>query len=121
MQSVMNTLIVPAFKRGDYGLGIVDGVRGMSATARGLALPKPTLPWWWWPTVLLVGLAVVFLIINLFQTGHSGWAWALIAGLAGVIFYILWTMMTSSGSSGGGSSGGFGGGSSGGGGASGSW
>lgn len=58
----------------------------------------------------------VALIINLFKTGRSGWAWALIAFLGLLIFAILRSSANS-----GGSSGGFGGGFSGGGGASGSW
>jgi len=116
MKNVMDTLIVPAFKRGDFKVGIVDGVRGMTAVVRGLALPAPTLPWWWWPAVIAGILGIIALIINLFQTGRSGWAWALIVALAGLIFYLLWAS-----SKAGGSGGGFGGGSSGGGGATGSW
>lgn len=113
-RSVMNRLIVPAFKRDDYAAGIVDGVRGLDAMARGLALPKPTTPWWFWPLVIgaLVGLGL--LIFNLFKSGRRGWAWALIAALGVLLFFLLRN-------SGGGSSGGFGGGSSGGGGATGSW
>jgi len=113
---IMQSLIVPAFKRGDYSTGIADGVRGLDAVARGLQLPKPTPPWWVWPA--LIGGAVLFaaMIYNLFKTGRSGWAWALIAALAVLIFFLLRTAASS-----GNSSGGFGGGSSGGGGATGSW
>jgi len=116
MQQVMDTLIIPKFKEGNYGLGIVDGVRGMNSVARGLALPKPTAPWWFMPLVIAVGLGLVFLIYNLFKTGRSGWAWALIVALAVALFFILRNAGQSSGSGGG-----FGGGFSGGGGASGSW
>jgi uncharacterized protein len=111
---VMQSLIVPAFKRGDYSTGISDGVRGMDAMARGLQLPKPTAPWWFWPAVIIGGIGLVMLIINLFRTGRSGWAWALIIGIGMLLFFILRNMPS-------GSSGGFGGGSSGGGGATGSW
>lgn len=112
---VMQSLIIPAFKRGDYATGITDGVRGMDAMARGLQLPKPTPPWWFWPAVIVGGIGLVLMIINLFKTGRSGWAWALIAAIGLLLFFIL----RNAGS--GGSSGGFGGGSSGGGGATGSW
>ncbi|MDH4182723.1 MAG: TPM domain-containing protein [Nitrospinota bacterium] len=116
MQQVMDTLIVPAFKRGDFGLGISDGVRGMDSVARGLALPKPTAPWWFLPLVIVSVIGLIALIYNLFKTGRSGWAWALIVALAIALFFIIRNAGSSSGSGGG-----FGGGSSGGGGASGSW
>ena len=113
---IMDNLIIKHFKSGNFSLGILDGVRGLDAMARGLSLPKPTAPWWFLPAVILGGIGLVMLIINLFKTGRSGWAWALIAAIAVLLFFILRTAATS-----GGSGGGFGGGSSGGGGASGSW
>jgi len=116
MQQVMDKLIVPQFKRGDYAMGIVDGIRGMDSVARGLALPKPTAPWWFLPLVIVVIAGLIFLIYNLFKTGRSGWAWALIVALGVALFFILRNAGQSSGSGGG-----FGGGFSGGGGASGSW
>jgi uncharacterized protein len=112
---IMQSLIVPAFKRGDFSTGITDGVRGLDAMARGLQLPKPTPPWWFWPLTIGGLIFVGLLIYNLFKSGRSGWAWALIAALAVLIFFLLRTAASS------GSSGGFGGGSSGGGGATGSW
>lgn len=115
-KQVMDTLIIPAFKNNDFGLGIVQGVEGMDAMARNLALPKPEAPWWFIPAIVGLILFCIGLIINLFKTGRSGWAWALIAFLG----FILWSILSAS-SRGGGSSGGFGGGFSGGGGATGSW
>ena len=115
-QRVMGELIVPAFKRGDYGAGIRDGVRGLDAMARGLALPKAESPGGFWP--LLIGglVLMVAMIVNLFKRGQKGWAWALIALLGVILFFLIRAAMA-----GGGSGGGFGGGSSGGGGATGSW
>ena len=115
-RSVMDELIVPKFKQDNYSTGIVDGVRGLDAMARGLGLPRPTTPWWFWPVVIAGLIGVVLLIINLFKTGRKGWAWALILGLAAILFFML-----RAAAAGGGSGGGFGGGSGGGGGASGSW
>jgi uncharacterized protein len=112
---IMQSLIVPAFKRGDYSTGITDGVRGLDAMARGLQLPKPTAPWWFWPLTIGGFIFLGVMIYNLFKSGRSGWAWALIAALAVALFFLLRTASSS------GSSGGFGGGSSGGGGATGSW
>lgn len=114
-QDIMDNLIINQFKSGNFSLGILDGVRGLDAMARGLALPKPTAPWWFMPAIIIAAVLLVFLIINLFRTGRSGWAWALIAAIGLLLFFIL--RSAGSGTSGGG----FGGGSSGGGGASGSW
>ncbi len=113
-EDVMASLIVPAFKRGDYAIGISDGVRGLDAIARGLGLPQPTAPWWLLPALILAAIGFAFLIYNLFKTGRKGWAWALILALAAILFFVLRTAASGSG-------GGFGGGSSGGGGATGSW
>lgn len=113
---IMQSLIVPAFKRGDFALGITDGARGLDAMARGLQLPQPTRPWWVLPAMILGAIFIGFAIYNLFRTGRSGWAWALIAGLAVALFFLLRASAQA-----GGSGGGFGGGSSGGGGATGSW
>ncbi|VVS95626.1 TPM domain-containing protein [Desulfoluna spongiiphila] len=115
-RQVMNELIIPAFKRGDYATGIADGVRGLDAMARGLALPKPKSPWWVFPAVAGGLVLVVIMIINLFRSGRKGWAWALLGVLGVILFFIIRAMLSSAGSGGG-----FGGGSSGGGGATGSW
>ena len=112
---IMQNLIIPAFKREDYATGILDGVRGLDAMARGLALPQPTAPWWFLPALIGGAVLFVLMIINLFRSGRSGWAWALIAALAALIFFAMRNANS------GGSAGGFGGGSSGGGGATGSW
>jgi len=115
-QEVMNTLILPEFRQGNYAEGILAGVRGMDAMARGLALPKPKAPWWVLPAFVLFVAVVVGVIISLFKSGRKGWGWALLIGLGALLFFLLRAAASS-----GGSGGAFGGGSSGGGGASGSW
>lgn len=110
---IMQSLIIPGFKRGDFPVGVTDGVRGMDAMARGLQLPKPTAPWWFLPAIIIGAIFFIALIYNLFKSGRKGWAWALIAFLFVVLFFLLRNS--------GGSGGGFGGGSGGGGGATGSW
>lgn len=113
-ENVMDNLIIPQFKRGNFSLGIIDGVRGMDAMARGLELPAPTTPWWYWPAIAIGTVFTVVLIANLFLNGRTGWAWALIAIIGVMLFYVLKATARGSGR-------GFGGGFSGGGGASGSW
>lgn len=115
-EQVMNTLIIPQFKEGKFSEGILAGVRGMDAMARGLELPKPKQPWWTIPLMLAVLGLIIAVIISLFKSGHKGWGWALIALLGVILFFLLRSAAQARGSGGG-----FGGGSSGGGGASGSW
>lgn len=112
---IMQSLIIPKFKSGDYSSGIYEGVKGLDATARGLALPKPEIPK---STIILMIIGVIGIVAiaySLFKSGRTGWGWAFLAAVAIIIFFILRAAATS------GSSGGFGGGSSGGGGATGSW
>ncbi len=115
-QQVMNTLIVPEFRNGNYSEGILAGVRGMDAMARGLQLPRPKQPWWALPLLIALIALVVGVIVSLFKSGRTGWGWALIIALGALLFFLLRAAARS-----GGSGGAFGGGSSGGGGASGSW
>jgi uncharacterized protein len=115
-EQVMNTLVIPRFKEEKFSEGILAGVRGMDAMARGLALPKPEQPWWTIPLMLAVLGLIIAVIISLFKSGHKGWGWALIALLGVILFFLLRSAAQARGSGGG-----FGGGSSGGGGASGSW
>lgn len=115
-QQLMNTQIIPAFKRNDYSAGILAGVTGMDAMARGLELPRPKQPWWVLPLVIGGFLLIVGVIISLFRSGRKGWGFALLGALVILLFFFLKAAAASRGSGAG-----FGGGSSGGGGATGSW
>ena len=123
---IMNQQIVPKFKQGDFGGGIIAGVKALDAMARGKELPKvppPPTPWWHYALVVgFIGLAI-FTVISLIRRGSGGWAWLLWAAAFGIVGYMLYSMLTSSarGGSGGFGGGSFGGGFSGGGGATGSW
>jgi uncharacterized protein len=122
-QQIMDDLIIPRFRSGDYSGGIVAGVEGLDKLARDLKLPtKPVPASTYWIGAVLIGLAI-FTIVSLIRRGSGGWAWLLWGAVFAIIGTILYQMMTHrSGSSGGGYSGGsFGGGFSGGGGATGSW
>ena len=81
---VMDNLILPAFRRGDLSQGILDGVRGFDAMARGLALPSPPRPWWLIPAVAAGGLLLIGGIVSLGRSGRRGWAWA-ITGFVGAL------------------------------------
>ncbi len=121
-ERIMQELIIPQFKAGDYSRGIVAGVEGLDAVARELELPTAPKPKWFYPVVIGVIGLMIFTAVSLYRRGASGWAWVLWGVVFTVIFVILRNMAKSSGGSGGGYGGGsFGGGFSGGGGASGSW
>ena len=83
-REIMDSLILPAFRRGEMSRGILDGVRGFDAMGRGLALPMPPLPWWLIPAVAAGALALIGGIVSLSRSGRRGWAWA-IAGIVGGI------------------------------------
>ena len=113
---IMDNLIIPAFKKGRFSAGILDGVRGLDAMARDLQLPKPKRSWW--QLLVFVGLFAlgIGVAISLIKSGRKGWGWGLLAVLGVILFFVLRMAMSQSGSGGA-----FGGGSSGGGGATGSW
>ena len=120
---IMNEQIIPHFKKGDFGSGIVAGVKALDAMARGEELPTVPRPWWHYALVVgFIGLAI-FTVISLIRRGSSGWAWLLWAAVFGIVGYMLYSALTNAGRGGSGGFGGgsFGGGFSGGGGASGSW
>jgi uncharacterized protein len=124
-QQIMDLLVLPEFKNDSYSEGILAGVRGMDALARGLSLPPPRQPSWFLPLSIVVFLAVSSVVFSLIYSGRRSWAWILLAALAAVIFFFLSRAGRSGNRNGGdhgGSAGGlFRGGSSGRGGATGSW
>ena len=83
-QEVMDQLILPAFRKGDLSQGILDGVRGFDAMARGLAIPSPPRPWWLIPVAAAGGLLLVAGVVSLVKSGRKSWAFA-IAGIVGGI------------------------------------
>jgi uncharacterized protein len=143
-QQIMDQIIIPHFKQGDFSGGILAGVQALDKMARGLKMPQSATgrrgllgshgqgagqttgassPWAILIPIALVAIVVVT-IVSLVRSGTHGWGWLLWAGLFSLLGVILYTLMTNAGNSGSGggfSGGSFGGGSSGGGGASGSW
>jgi len=122
-QKIMDDLIIPRFRQGDFSGGILAGVEGLDKLARDLELPtKPVPASTYWIGAIVIGV-LIFTVVSLIRRGSSGWAWIAWAAVFAIIGTILYQMMTnrSRGSGGGFSGGSFGGGFSGGGGASGSW
>ena len=120
-QEIMDNLIIPNFKAGDFSQGILSGVEGLDAIARGLEVPRAPIPAW----VYLVGAVfiglMIFTVVSLVRRGSSGWAWLFWGVVFAIVGAFLVHAITNRGGSGGFSGGSFGGGFSGGGGASGSW
>ena len=117
---IMDNLIIPNFKAGEFSAGITQGVTGLEQIARGLEVPRAPTPIWVYLVIVgFVGLAI-FTVVSLIRRGSSGYAWVFWGVVFAVVGAMLMSMLTR-GSGGGFSGGSFGGGSSGGGGASGSW
>ncbi|HOD83310.1 MAG: hypothetical protein BWX88_01583 [Planctomycetes bacterium ADurb.Bin126] len=126
-RKIMDDLIIPRFKDGDYAAGIVAGVEGLDKMARDLELPKkPVSPLRILLIVAAVGLGI-FTVVSLARRGSGGWAWVFWGVALGIVGMILYSVLSNAGRRGGGGGGGgfsggsFGGGFSGGGGATGSW
>lgn len=122
---IMQSVIIPEFKRHNYGAGITKGTEALIQEFSGMRVTFP------WHIVRLAIAAVLCLLIGLscFKNGKRGWGYVFV-GIAIILFlsalYFLREVNRNSNSSRGssgspGGSGGFGGGSSGGGGATGSW
>jgi len=125
-QRIMDGVIIPHFKRGDYAGGVSAGIKSIG---REFAAVRYGTNW----AIFVYGaLGVVSIVvgISLYRNGKRGWGWVFIGLGVILLLYILKTLSAASqfmedyspgGGSAGGFGGGFGGGSSGGGGASGSW
>jgi uncharacterized protein len=125
-RQVMNTLIIPQFRDGRYSEGVLAGVRGMNAMARGLELPVPATPVWVLFAAFGVFVTVSGGMFSLLYSGKTGYAWVLLAALAALLLLLARSVHVQGGTRGGGGGGGAGGGgfrggSSGGGGATGRW
>lgn len=121
-QQIMNTLIIPEFKKGDFGDGILAGVAALDEMARGNPIPRPRRPWWHYALVIGAIVLLVGTFVNIQRRGMNGWAWLFWGAVFGVLGFIIGGLLRGGSSGGGGfSGGGLGGGFSGGGGATGSW
>ncbi|HJW85651.1 MAG TPA: TPM domain-containing protein [Candidatus Brocadiaceae bacterium] len=113
MKQVIDGLMVPYFKTGDYSRGIFEGARGVIENT------TKKISWFaFYKWHILIGVLIivcVFAGISCIRSGNTGWGWAFF-GIAAMLFLFLLKLLTM-----GKSSSGFGGGSSFGGGASGSW
>jgi len=123
---IMNLLVIPEFKKGEYSRGIMKGVKAiMWEFARMYPFNRKHIIF-----CLLVLCFLMLLAYNLFRQGKKGWGWAILGIL---VAFIIWMLLilekisqymakdSSDHWESGGFGGGFGGGYSGGGGATGSW
>lgn len=84
-REVMDSLILPAFRRGDFSRGILDGVRGFDAMGRQLALPVAPRPWWLYPAIASGIVVLTGAVISLGRSGRRGLAWAAGAFLGAIL------------------------------------
>jgi uncharacterized protein len=103
---VMDGMILPAFRKGEFSTGILAGVRGFDAMGRQLNLPMRNQPSWmpaafdinalelnlqmdddWWvlPAFAVGGLVLVIGLISFARRGRKSWAWVAAAFIFGII------------------------------------
>ncbi|MCH2025061.1 MAG: TPM domain-containing protein [Verrucomicrobiales bacterium] len=133
-QEIMNRIIVPAFKAGDFSGGIVQGFDSLEDMVRngvnyygdggnyndeivGYEREKTLNDYLFLAAIIVL---VVFTVVSMARSGTNGAAWIFWSTVFGTIFFII-VILSFVGGGGGFSGGSYGGGSSGGGGASGSW
>lgn len=112
-QEIMDEILIPAFKAGDYNQAVLEGTQALDHLARGLGLPPREKPAWVMPLLVFGCIMIAFVVISLFRSGKSGWAWAFLGAVGVLVFFLI----RNGGQGGSPRSGG----TSGGGGASGSW
>jgi uncharacterized protein len=97
-REIMDHLILPAFRRGQFSEGILAAVKGFDAMGRGRRLPGESWfgwlipaalapadqPWWLLPALVAGAFALVAGVISLARSGRKGLAWAA-AGFFGAI------------------------------------
>jgi uncharacterized protein len=113
---VMDRLILPAFRKGEFSAGILNGVRGFDAMGRQLALPavgQPSWmpcaliveglddPWWTLPVLVAGGLVLVVGLVSLARRGRRSWAWAAAAFIFALLLARFFGSAEASGSGGG--------------------
>ena len=121
-ERIMQNVIVPQFRKGNYSKGIMKGTKAILAEFASMRI----IPGWTKLAVLLAIITLTPIAVSLFRNGKRGWGWicvgliiVLLLALLNLTGKTLKSLPSSSGA--GGYGGGFGGGFSGGGGATGSW
>jgi uncharacterized protein len=123
---VMDAMIVPAFRKGEFSAGILAGVRGFDALGRQRSLPIRTQPSWmpaeldinavdltlqiddgWWvvPALALGGLALVIGLLSIARRGRRSWAWVAAAFIFGILLSRFFGGSAEASESGGGATG----------------
>ena len=125
-RKVMDRLILPAFRQGQFSTGILNGVRGFDAMGRQETLPMVNRPAWvpaalpiealdleltldegWWvmPAFIVGGLVVLLGLLSLARRGRRSWAWAAAAFIVGLFLSRLLGGSAEASESGGGATG----------------
>lgn len=120
-ENIMQNVILPCFKKGDYARGVLDGTRQLILEFAHIRIIPAWIKW----VVFTAAIITLLVCISLFRNGKRGWGWAA-AGLLIILVLGMHRILKKDredfewgwGSDGGSSDSG---GSSGGGGASGSW
>lgn len=123
---VMDGLILPAFRKGEFSSGILAGVRGFDAMGRQRNLPIKNQPSWlpaaldinalelnlqldgdWWvlPAFAVGGLVLLIGVISFARRGRKSWAWVAAAFIFGIVLSRIFGGSAEASESGGGATG----------------
>lgn len=104
-ERIMNEAMVPAFKAGDAGRGLLAGARELSAMARADSAPAAERAWDWrkaslpffpdwespWAWAVYLGLPLfVAMTMNWWRTGPQGWGYAGFSFIGWVTIAVLY-------------------------------
>jgi uncharacterized protein len=88
-KQIMDGIIIPAFKRGNFSGGIAAGVAGMDSMVRNLPIPDKSRARWVLPLFIVVVVLLVAMIISMLNSGRKGWAWLTLAFIGLLIWSIV--------------------------------
>ncbi len=86
---IMQTHLVPAFKREDYSMGLASGASALDSMARGLPIPSAPLSQEQKLGLGGGGVLLLWTIVSLILSGSQGYAWAFWS----VVFGLIWTFL----------------------------
>ena len=88
-KGIVDDHVVPEFRDGRVGRGILAGVRAFDALARKREIPGPQSSWLLRTVILVTFVLLMGTVISLARSQRHGWGWVLIAFVGTSVAFIL--------------------------------